>query len=344
MSVCSTELLNYDNMTDAQIEQFTGILKNQGLTNITLRLPVYSGQVSAAYVSVSKKLIAAANGKGIKSNVDFHTWNKTANETANPFTWSGRSADYGTAVSAFCEAATNHAQIRANYEQLLKTYVPVFDVDGVQAFHILNEPQYKKATQGENQWILKIIALVHGLTAKPISIRFMGGATPTSGHYEPAIDEATDFLCANVYGTAPNFSYGVTVDKLLARIARAKSLNREIWITEFGDKSTDQTAQANSIKTTLAYFKEKGINRASCFASQPSRTGEPYNIFSGFTPKKAFYELKTDSPIEPPIPDPDPEPDPNPEPEPDTPYLPLAVLIVGVTVLTALVLKGSVKK
>ena len=181
---------------------------------------------------------------------------------------------------------------------------------------VLNEPQARTASTSENNFILSIISAANSVTNKPISVRFMAGYSPSTGHYSPAIDQATDFLCRNSYWDARNPSvsvYGCTETKLLNALSTAHSQNKQLWITEFGKSNSNLADQQSYVKAFVAYAKSKGIDEIFCWVSQPESSGESYNIFSGYTPNPAFYELVSDEAANP-TPSPSPTPTSTPTP------------------------------
>ena len=116
------------------------------------------------------------------------------------------------------------------------------NVPGVKTFMVMNEPPAIRATTANNDFILRVIAAAHALTDKPVSVRFMAGYSPSTGHYSPAIDAACDFLARNTYWDPRNPTvsvYGTTEAKLLNAVNAAHSQGKEIWITEFGKKNSN---------------------------------------------------------------------------------------------------------
>jgi len=144
---------------------------------------------------------------------------------------------------------------------MFKTTLQAFNGYNVNTFMVLNEPQARKATTSENNFILSLISAANSVTNKPISVRFMAGYSTTTGHYSPAIDQATDFLCRNSYWDPRNPSisvYGTTETKLLTALSTAHSQNKQLWITEFGKSNSDLADQQSYVKAFVAYAKSKG--------------------------------------------------------------------------------------
>ncbi|HSV49349.1 MAG TPA: cellulase family glycosylhydrolase, partial [Candidatus Acidoferrales bacterium] len=275
--VVSTELINYYSMTTAEIQKFITTLHDQGITTLTVRINSYNEYTSDSNTAIAKikAIIPVANAQGISVNVDLHTW-------------------YTTWDNNFRDSASNAAANRNTYINYVKTTIAAFNGYNVKAFMVLNEPQARTASTSENNFILSIISAANTVTDKPISVRFMAGYSPSTGHYSSAIDTASDFLSRNTYWDArsPTSSvYGCTEAKLLTAISTAHSQNKELWITEFGKSNSNLADQQAYVKSFVAYAKSKGIDQIFCWVSQPESSGETYNIFNGYTPNPAFYEL-----------------------------------------------------
>ena len=176
----------------------------------------------------------------------------------------------------------------------VENLIKAMDIPGVKAFMVMNEPPAIHATTDNNNFILRVITAAKDLTDKPVSVRFMCGYSPSTGHYSPAIDAACDFLARNTYWDARNPTvsvYGTTEAKLLTAVNTAHSQGKEIWITEFGKVNSNTVVQASYVAAFVQYAKNHDMDRIFCWASQPKGTGETYNIWNGFTPYPAFYEL-----------------------------------------------------
>lgn len=166
---------------------------------------------------------------------------------------------------------------------------------------VLNEPQAQTASASENAFISECISTAKALTSKPVSVRFMGGYSPSTGHYSSSIDSEVDFLCRNVYWDPrdPSTSvYGTTEAKMETLFTTATSLGKELWITEFGKVNTGgDEAQRAYIEGFVTYARTKpAITRVFGWACKPTTAGaETYDLFNGYTPRTGFLELKNAS-------------------------------------------------
>jgi hypothetical protein len=279
-TVSSTELVNYVGVTSAEVNTFLTICDNQGFTELTVRLNAFSDwsneQPSSSYVAKAKEIITEANAKNISINVDLHTW-------------------YTTWDSYFRDSASNCASNREKYLNYVQASINAFDGFSVKAWMVMNEPQARTATASESNFILDVVNTAKSLTSRPVSVRFMCGYSPTTGHYSSAIDEACDFICRNTYWDPRNPSksvYGTTKAIMNAVIAYSKSEGKELWITEFGKSKSDLNEQRDYVAGFVGYSIEEKIDRIFCWVSQPEGgESESYNIFAGYTPNPAFYEL-----------------------------------------------------
>ncbi len=159
---------------------------------------------------------------------------------------------------------------------------------------VLNEPQARSASASENSFILSILSAAHSVTSKPVSVRFMAGYSPSTGHYSSAIDQASDFLCRNTYWDARNPSvsvYGATLAKMNTAISAAHNQGKEIWFTEFGKSNSNLESQRIYVAGFVSWANSNSVDAIFCWVSQPESSGETYNIFSGYTPNPAFREL-----------------------------------------------------
>lgn len=309
-TMASTELINFYSMTTNEVTTFVSLLQTQGMPLFIVRLNAYSEWRSgtSSGITKAKQVIETANNRGIEVAVDLHTW-------------------YTTWDSYFRDSASNSATNRATYIKYVKTVLTAFAGSNVYAFMVMNEPQARRATNSENQFILDVIAAAKQVTDKPISVRFMGGYSPSTGHYNSAIDQASDFVCRNTYWDARNPTrtvYGCSEQILLTAINSAHAQNKRFWITEFGKTKTNLEEQRSYVDAFVAWARSEGVDAIFCWVSQPDLSGENYNIFGGYTPYPAFYELTSDDlppedelpPVDPP-PSPEPTPEPEPSPEPD---------------------------
>jgi hypothetical protein len=276
----STELVNYTGMTTNEINNFIGLCADQGFTEITLRLRAmydWSNEApSASEVTKAKQIISAANAAGIDVNLDMHTW------------WT-------TWDNYFDDNARGYAANRAKYLNYVTAAIEAFVGYDIKAWMVLNEPQYQTASTSENNFIRDVINTAKAATNQPVSVRFMGGASPTTGHYASSLDEACDFISRTVYWD-PRYPEirvnGITEAKMNAVIAYAKNNNKELWIVEFGKSKSNLNAQADYVRAFVDYAIDKGIDGIFCWVSQPEGgASEKYNIFDGYTPNPAFYEL-----------------------------------------------------
>ncbi len=279
--VASTELLSYGNdytdITDSEANTLFSLFRTQGFTEFTMRLPGFSYTSSGAtstQVSNIKRLMGIADQYNLEVNLDLHTW-------------------YTAWDDKFRDSASNAAANRVAYIQYVRNTIPQFESEpNLKAWMVLNEPQARTASASENSFISDVIREAKNLTTRPVSVRFMMGYSPSTGHYATYLDDEVDFLCRNSYWDSRSPSttvYGATQAKFLAALDRAHSQGKELWITEFG-KTSDQVGY---FKENVAYYRSVGVDRVFAWAIQTEGT-ESYNIFNGMTPKAAFYELVSD--------------------------------------------------
>jgi len=303
-TVVSTELINFYGMTSSEVQNFVGIIDDQGIPILTIRLNAMNEFQSGTStgISKSKEVINAANQRGIQVCVDMHTW-------------------YTTWDSYFRDSASNSAGYRSQYITYVRNVIDAFAGSNVYAFMVMNEPQARAASNSENQFILDVIGAAKQETSSPVSVRFMAGYSPSTGHYSSQIDQACDFLCRNTYWDprSPGTTvYGATQAKLQTAINTAHSQGKALWITEFGKTKSNLESQRAYVEAFVSWAKSNGVDAVFCWVCQPeSGSGETYNIFNGYSPNPAFYELVNDgAPTPTPSPSPTPRPTPTPQPSP----------------------------
>ena len=280
-TIASTELIDFTSMTDSQVSTFLSYCHNQGIPEITVRLRAMDiGSVTAPpanEVAKVKTIITTATSLGIAINLDMHTWYTT---------W-----DY-----YFDDSATQ-GLLRTKYINYVKSAINAFNGYSVKTWMVMNEPQAQTASTSENNFILDVINTAKSMTSQPVSVRFMGSASPTTGHYSTAIDTACDFICRNMYWTSgsyydPRNYNSVAENTMLNALNSAHTAGKECWITEFGGTKSNLESQRSKVEATIVWFNEKGFDRVFCWVCQPvGGSGENYNIFTGMTPNPAFYEL-----------------------------------------------------
>lgn len=289
--VSATELINWMNMTTGELDSFFGDCQTQSIPEITLRWDaLYSGdwtdgQANSTWVTKCKSVITQANGTyDIDINIDSHTWYTT---------WDG----------FFDDDASDEATDRATYIDFIEDLITEMGSANVKAWMVLNEPQFQYASASENGFIVDIIEAAQALTSKPVSVRFMGGATPWdtgTPHYGSAIATACDFFCINTYWDARDPTtrvYGCSQGDIEAMITAAGSAGKEAWITEFGtyNDNPDNEEQRAHVEAFHDWAYANGVDREFCWVCRPEGGGgERYNIFDGYTPRPAFYELVSD--------------------------------------------------
>jgi len=303
-TIVSTELINFYGMTTSEVQNFVSTIDNQGIPLLIVRLNAMnefrSGTSSG--ISKAKQVIQEANSRGIQVAIDMHTW-------------------YTTWDSYFRDSASNSAGYRSQYITYVRNVIDAFAGSNVYAFMVMNEPQARAASNSENQFILDVIGAAKQETSSPVSVRFMAGYSPSTGHYSSQIDQACDFLCRNTYWDprSPGTTvYGATQAKLQTAINTAHSQGKALWITEFGKTKSNLESQRAYVEAFVSWAKSNGVDAVFCWVCQPeSGSGETYNIFNGYSPNPAFYELVNDgAPLPTPTPTPQPTTNHTPTPQP----------------------------
>jgi hypothetical protein len=287
-TLVSTELINFYSMTTSEVQNFISIIDDQGIPLLTVRLNAMSEFQTGTSTGITKtkEVINTANARGIQVAVDLHTW-------------------YTTWDSNFDDSASGYETRRNQYITYVRNVLDAFSDSNVYAFMVMNEPQAQTASSSENQFILDVIDTAKEVTSKPVSVRFMCGYSPTTGHYSTQIDQASDFLCRNTYWDPRNPGttvYGTTEAKMNTAISTAHSQGKGIWFTEFGKSKSNLEEQRAYVEAFVSWAKSKSVDAIFCWVSQPEAgSSETYNIFNNYTPNPAFYELVNEAgPLPPP--------------------------------------------
>ena len=285
--ITSTELLNWANMNASEVTTVINYMLAQNMTEVTLRWDVLAtgdwtdGSANGAWVTLAEAYIIQFNAAGIDVNIDLHSWYTT---------WDTYWDDD--------VAGTDELAYRATYIDFVEDVTTELNDTNIKAWMVLNEPQFQTASAAENQFIVDIVVAAKDITIKPVSVRFMGGASPWDGgtpHYSSAIADEIDFYSINTYWDADDPTtpvYGCSQQDILDTIAAAEADGKEVWITEFGKTNANETTQATFIANWVTWGETNNCTRVFCWASQPeSGGGETYNIWNAYIPRPAWYEL-----------------------------------------------------
>ena len=287
----STELINAYNFTPANMDTWIALLQQQKIDFFIFRLNAFSeglGTTSGG-INTAKALILKCNAANIKVAIDLHTWCK------------GGTASWD---AAFDDNVAAHETNRAKYITYVRNVLTAFQGSNVAAFMVMNEPQAQRASASESQFILDVIAAAKESTNAPVSVRFMGSASPSTGHYAAEIDAECDFICRNMYWAGTTYfdprTPNLTAENAMLDAADvAHASGKAFWLTEFGKSKSNLESQRSYVAAVVGWAVYRGLDAVFCWASQPSQSGETYNIFTGWTPHAAFYELVSGEPPHP---------------------------------------------
>lgn len=302
-TLATTELIDAYGITTSQINTFLALLQAQNISRFTFRIRSMhqwdDSPPTMTDINKAKTVITAANALGIDVAIDLHTWYTT---------WDQR----------FDDDASSHTANRVTYINYVEDTLTSFASSNVYAFMVMNEPQAQTASSDENQFILDVIAAANAVTTKPISVRFMGGHSPTSSpqDYATAIDTASDFWCRNYFWDPryPTVSvYQVSQSRITSDIAAVHAAGKELWITECGWHKLEGSSwtsanlenQRGYAEAMVGWCNAHDVDLMSLWVSQPttSDNSENYNLFTSgsWTPHSAFYELINEAEEEPPL-------------------------------------------
>ena len=180
--------------------------------------------------------------------------------------------------------------IRQGWLDFVKYYIKTLDKPNVASFQVFNELSWHSWSMnvGKDQFYdfaKTTYDAAKSVTSKPITARF--GGDQTSG-MEDRLYALFDYFSTNYYDAYNDPA------QLQSIVAKAKSLGREVWVTEFGLATSDDAAQAARYESNLALFKSTGVTMAvAWWWSGLQGVGETrYNIADGNgNPRPAYYVL-----------------------------------------------------
>lgn len=306
-----TELIDWVSFSVEQMNRYLNLVKARNMNLIIARINAFSDWRSNSNSIINKidQFIPIANAMGIDVSVDFHTWWST---------WDNYFDDQKHLGN------TNPVQNRVTYINYIKDSLNKMRYMNVHSFQLINEPQYQTASASEGQFLIDLLLAGKEITYKPLSLRFMGGASPygeDGQHYPRRIAELSDYYCINSYidcrRNPPSGKHGCTASDVMNTVNQAHADGKELWVTEFGCYKDNTATQATYVEAWIDWAKRQDIDKVFCWVSKPvGGSGERFNLFNGWTPNPAWYKLNNPEPEpipEPPIPPEDPDP-PIPEP------------------------------
>ena len=143
MTIVSTEVLNAYSMTATEIRQLMSLFSGQKIPITIFRLNAMNEWSSgnSSGITKAKEFITIAKEYNIDVAIDLHTWYTT---------WDNSFAGSGSTINSN----------RTKYISYVQNVITAFSGSNVNAFMVLNEPQARKASAEENQFILDIVKLI----------------------------------------------------------------------------------------------------------------------------------------------------------------------------------------
>jgi hypothetical protein len=281
--------------TDTILNRDFAKFQKDGITVISLSLYWYriEGNIKGSYdgklpdgsiygdtfLANIKHVIAVANQYGIKVLVTFHTlWGDestwcTPDYVIDPVT----GKNVGLAI-------VRSPEMRQAYINMVKhTTSYLAGTPGIWAWAVLNEPWYWGRVSNEHDFVTSngktqrdnFLILFQDLSntvksndGRPVTIRFCNAkeykgsdGTPyvkniftDDWNMDSRLFNALDFVSFNVY--PPNYSKNEANWQSITKTNIVDSSQRkQVWITEFGDKSSNEIDQANAYASLISFFK-----------------------------------------------------------------------------------------
>jgi len=268
-----------------------------GISVISLSLYWYRlegnarGSYDDGFLAGVKHVIAIANQYGIKVLVTFHTlWGKNDSPWCTP--------DY--IVDPVSGSNIGLAIVRS--DDMRQGFIDMFShtigylagTPGIWAWGILNEPWYwgtsiehdfitnNGKTQKENFVTLfqELSNIVKTTDGRPVTIRFCNARMWIGADelphikntfvddwgWDPRVLDAVDFASFNVYLPAYSQLEYAWQNMTTINIIGCFEKNKQVWITEFGFVSNNQTEQADAYEMMLTFYASLPIS--GCLAWQ----------------------------------------------------------------------------
>jgi len=262
-----------------------------------------------------KRTIQIANESGLKVLIAFHTlWGSDDSQWCTP----EYVIDPITKSHIGLAIVRSDDMRRAFIDMFTHTVQYVAETPGIWAWDVLSEPWYWGRTPNEHDFVTdngktqeenfitlfqQLSNIVKTLDGRLITISFCSTNTYSGSDGLPHIqnifaedwgwDErifnAVDFVSFNAYLPENIELEKAWQDFVTSNIINCTERNKQVWITEFGSRLTNETEQAHSYQETLSFFATLPIS--GCIAWQwthanlpigyaDSETASPYNIFS----------------------------------------------------------------
>jgi hypothetical protein len=174
------------------------------------------------------------------------------------------------------------------------------DEPNVHSFSMIDEPQLGSNQLNVNKeqfisFIQDLRAAYRSVTSKPLSIRFDVSLVSQFG-LDDRIFAACDYMDLNFYN---KWFSETNMDQA---VSKAKSLGKQVWVTEFGYTGSDDTKQAQDYEDYVDYFRTLGVDAIvpwvwkadSGTTRNPEAVGDGYNLAKDAdgNPRSAWFFFK----------------------------------------------------
>ena len=173
------------------------------------------------------------------------------------------------------------------------------DEPNVHSFSMLDEPQLGSTQLNVNKeqfisFIQDLRAAYRSVTSKPLSIRFDMSLVNQFG-LDDRLFAACDYMDLNFYN---KWFSETNMDQA---VSKAKSLGKQVWVTEFGYTGSDDVKQAQDYEDYVDYFRTLGVDAIvpwvwkadSDITRNPEAVGDGYNLAkdAAGNPRPAWFNF-----------------------------------------------------
>jgi endo-1,4-beta-mannosidase len=283
--------------SDATLAADFARFASNGIKHINIRImwsvtePVYYSSyahLSATAMSNYGRVLQMANKYGIKVSITF--WTQFTYTLGKP-TW----------VNNYYDIVTK-STVQGYYLRYLKAVVTQLkDYPAVESWAVMNEPWKYPWTSSDKALFQtlfqKCYSAVKSVDPNDMVVcRFTLSYTPATGKYDQSVYKMFDAFAVTEYLDPANPSstrYHVTWADWNTIVSQVKAAGRPLWVIEFGSDSKVSTYVTQFYKLSLQKFQATGVvTIAYAWMWQTkSASSTAWNLFSGTSPKPAFYEL-----------------------------------------------------
>jgi hypothetical protein len=242
--------------------------------------PSLSSSYDKIHLGRIANLCSIAAKYGILVDIDFHSGSGSNKKYGLPPWFSGTFDEVATSSIAKTQWI--------NMEKHVIQYL--LSIPNIRSWQLFNEPWADTSSLQTNYRTLFVETTnaLRALTSKPLTIRF-GASSFTAHNWKDwaQLYQICDFMALNWY---PKYH---TVPSLDAWMTASRNHGKDTVITEYGEDTAEDCAQAQSLAEQISLFKARRINTTLVCQYGRLSTGHYFDLLNLSTeePRPAFYEV-----------------------------------------------------